>query len=113
LDDRAASRRQIPAHCGRLFCCYRRNPIGGVLEKLVEQMSFKSATVVKDLAGEFSKKLAEQGWKSDKGGDLITAKSAIVNRKRGGANLTIFVKPTDKGSTVTILTEGLDWEDKE
>jgi hypothetical protein len=82
-----------------------------VYKKLVEHMSFQSATGVQALASEFSKKLADQGWKSDKG-DLITAKSAILNRKRAGASLTIFVKPADKGSTVTIMTEGLDWEEK-
>jgi hypothetical protein len=83
-----------------------------VYKKIVEHMSFKSPTAVQALAGEFSKKLGEQGWKADKGGDLITAKSAILNRKRDKASLTIFVKPADKGSTVTIMTEGLDWEDK-
>jgi hypothetical protein len=83
-----------------------------VYKKIVEHMSFKCPTGVQALAGEFSKKLGEQGWKADKGGDLITAKSAILNRKRAGASLTIFVKPADKGSTVTIMTEGLDWEEK-
>jgi hypothetical protein len=82
-----------------------------VYKKLVEHMSFKSPTAVQALANEFSKKLAEQGWKSDKG-DLINARSAILNRKHGQASLTIFVKPADKGSTVTIMTAGLDWEEK-
>ncbi len=82
-----------------------------VYKKLVEHMSFKSATGHQALAGEFSKALAAQGWKSD-GNDLVAAKSAILKRTRGKANLTIFVKPADKGSTVTIMTEGLDWGDK-
>ncbi|HEV3005027.1 MAG TPA: hypothetical protein VGX78_11230 [Pirellulales bacterium] len=40
------------------------------------------------------------------------AKSAILNRTRGAAKLTIFVKPAAEGSTVTIMTEGLDWEEE-
>ncbi|MGE5191147.1 MAG: hypothetical protein ACM3U2_01515 [Deltaproteobacteria bacterium] len=68
---------------------------------------------VQALAGEFSKKLAAQGWKSDRSGDLVTPRSAILKRTRGEASLTIVVKPADKGSAVTIMTEGLDWEEKE
>jgi hypothetical protein len=82
-----------------------------VYKKLVEQITFSSATGHKALAAEFSKKLAAQGWKSD-GSDLVAAKSAILNRTRGPASLTIFVKPAGKGSTVTIMTEGLDWDDE-
>jgi hypothetical protein len=80
-------------------------------KKIVEHMSFKSATAVQALAGEFSKKLATQGWKADDN-DLVNPKTAILKRTRGGASLTIFVKPADKGSIVTIMTEGLDWEEK-
>jgi hypothetical protein len=80
-------------------------------KKLVEHMSFKSPTAVQALAGDFSKKLAAQGWKADDS-DLVTAKSAILKRARGDATLTIFIKPADKGSVVTIMTEGLDWTDK-
>jgi hypothetical protein len=82
-----------------------------VYKQLVEQMTFRSPTAVQALAGDFSKKLAGQGRKSD-GADLITPKSAILKRNRGEASLTIFVKPADKGSQVTIMTEGLDWEAK-
>jgi len=82
-----------------------------VYKKIVEQMTFKSATGHQVLAGEFSKALAAHGWKTD-GSDLVAAKSAILKRTRGKANLTIFVKPADKGSTVTIMTEGLDWGEK-
>lgn len=84
-----------------------------VYKKLVEHLSFKSATAVQPLAAEFSKKLAAQGWKSETGDtDLVTPKSAILKRIRGEANLTIFVKPAGKGSEVTIMTEGLSWEEK-
>ena len=82
-----------------------------VYKKIVEQLNFKSPMAVQALAGDFSKKLASQGWKSDDG-DLVTPQSAILKRSRGEASLTIFVKPADKGSQVTIMTEGLDWEAK-
>ncbi|HWB08878.1 MAG TPA: hypothetical protein VG826_06630 [Pirellulales bacterium] len=82
-----------------------------VYKKLVGQITFNSATGHQALAAEFSKKLAAQGWKSDDD-DLIAAKSAILNRTLGEATLTIFVKPAPKGSTVTIMTEGLDWEEE-
>lgn len=80
-----------------------------VYKKLVEQMTFKSQAAVQALAGEFSKKLDGQGWKSD-GADLVTPQSVILKRNRGEASLTIFVKPAGKGSQVTIMTEGLDWD---
>jgi hypothetical protein len=65
---------------------------------------------VKALVAELSKSLEGQGWKSA-GGDLVTAKSSILHRKRGEAELTIFVKPDGAGSTVTMFTEGLEWEE--
>ena len=77
---------------------------------LVEHLSFKSASDVKSLVGELSKSLAAQGWKAD-GSDLVTAQSSILHRKRGEAELTIFVKPDGTGSTVTMFTEGLAWEE--
>jgi hypothetical protein len=82
-----------------------------VYKKLVEHMSFKSDKGHRELATEFSKKLEEKGWKSD-GSDLIAGPSAILTRTKGKAELKIFVKPADKGSTVLIMSEGLDWSDK-
>lgn len=76
---------------------------------LVEHVSYKSATNYKALAGEIAKQLAAQGWKAE-GRDLVGV-SAIITRKRGDASLTIFVKPAEGGSTVTIFTEGLSWEE--
>jgi hypothetical protein len=52
-----------------------------------------------------------QGWTKD-GSDLITAASSILKRKRGDAELTIFVKPEGGGSEVKIFTDGLDWDEK-
>ena len=81
-------------------------------KKLVGQMTFRSPSEVRPLAGEFVKKLENQGWKSKNDIDLITAKSAILNRTRGSGKLTIFIKPAAQGSQVTIMTEGLDWNEK-
>jgi hypothetical protein len=44
--------------------------------------------------------------------DLITAASSIPKRKRGDAELTIFVKPESGGSEVKMFTDGLDWGQK-
>jgi len=77
---------------------------------LVEHIAFQSPGDVKAVVAEFSKSLAAQGWTSD-GSDLVTAKSSILSRKRGEAKLTIFVKPADSGSTVTMFTDGLIWEE--
>jgi hypothetical protein len=78
---------------------------------LVEQMTFKSPAKVQLLANDFAKKLAEQGWKGE-GGDLVTPKTAILNRTRGEATLTIMVKPAASGSTVQIFATGLEWGEK-
>ena len=76
---------------------------------LVEQMSFKSKSPVKSVCVELAKSLKAQGWISD-GSDLVNSKSSILSRKRGQAKLTIFVKPADGGSQVSIMTEGLSWD---
>ena len=78
---------------------------------IVEQMVYKSPATVKAHAAELLKKLGAQGWKGGDG-NLITADVGILNLTRGEATLTIFVKPATKGSTVTMFTTGLDWEEK-
>jgi len=80
--------------------------------ELVGQIRFKSATGVKALAADLAKKLDSQGWKGA-GADLITANSSIISRELGDATLTIFVKPSDKGSAVQIMSQGLDWTQKD
>ena len=81
-------------------------------KKIVQQLTFKNPEDVKSTAESFSAGLEEQGWK-ESGVDLVTAKSAILNRKRGKAELTIFVKPDgDEASNVTVMTKGLSWEDE-
>ncbi len=77
-------------------------------KKLVEHMSYTVAGDAKVVAGEVSKALAAQGWKTD-GADLVTPQTAILNRKRGEASLTIFVKPEGDESKVQLITEGLAW----
>jgi len=78
---------------------------------LVEQFSFKSKANVKSVCAELATNLKAQGWTKD-GSDLITPASSILKRKRGDAELTIFVKPEGGGSTVQIMTEGLASHEK-
>ena len=76
---------------------------------LVEQLSFKSKADVITACAELAKSLKAQGWTTD-GSDIVNATSSILNRKRGEATLTIFVKPNAAGSEVTMMTEGLSWD---
>jgi hypothetical protein len=78
---------------------------------LVEQLGFKSKANVKSTCAELSANLKAQGW-TKQGSDLITPASAILKRKRGDAELTIFVKPEGGGSGVKMMTEGLAWDEK-
>jgi hypothetical protein len=43
---------------------------------------------------------------------LVTPASAILKRKRGDAELTIFVHPENGKSKVQFMTEGLAWDEK-
>jgi len=78
---------------------------------LVEQLGFKSKANVKSACAELSANLKAQGW-TKQDSDLITPASAILKRKRGDAELTIFVKPEAGGSEVKMMTEGLAWDEK-
>jgi hypothetical protein len=78
---------------------------------LVEQLGFKSKANVKSTCTELSANLKAQGW-TKQGSDLVTPASAILKRKRGDAELTIFVKPESGGSEVKMMTEGLAWDEK-
>jgi hypothetical protein len=80
-------------------------------KQLVEQLSFKSKANVKSVCAELTANLKAQGW-SKEGSDLITPASSILKRKRGDAELTIFVKPESGGSKVQIMSEGLAWDEK-
>jgi hypothetical protein len=78
---------------------------------LVEQLNFKSKANVKSVCAELTTNLKSQGW-TKQGSDLITPGSAILKRKRGDAELTIFVHPENGGSKVQFMTEGLAWDEK-
>jgi hypothetical protein len=80
-------------------------------QALVEHLVFKSKASVKSVCTELAANLKAQGWTKD-GSDLITAASSILKRKRGDAELTIFVKPEGGGSEVKMFTDGLDWDEK-
>lgn len=80
-------------------------------KELVEHVEFKSKANVKSVCSELSANLKAQGWTKE-GSDLVTAASSILKRKRGDAELTIFVKPDSGGSKVQIFTEGLSWDEK-
>jgi hypothetical protein len=77
-------------------------------KQVVEHVLFKSKSDVKSVCAELSANLKAQGWTND-GADMIQPQSSILKRKRGGAKLTIFVKPGDGGSQVQMFTEGLSW----
>ena len=80
-------------------------------KKLVEHIAFKSPADVKTVTDFLIKQFDEQKWSKD-GSDLTAPKSTILHREKGSSSLTIFVKPADKGSAVTIMARGLSWEEK-
>jgi len=80
-------------------------------KQLVEQLTFKSKTNVKSFCAELAANLKAQGW-TKQGSDLITPGSSILKRKRGDAELTIFVHPENGGSKVQMMTEGLACDEK-
>ena len=77
-------------------------------KQLAQHIQFSSAQPVAAVAGEFSAKLKQQGWK-ESGRDLMGKTNAILKREQGDAKLTIMVQPTATGSVVKVFTEGLDW----
>ncbi len=77
---------------------------------VVGHINFRSDAPVSEVAGEFSAKLKEQGWK-DGAGSLQGKANAILKRERDGASLTIMVQPAGTGCNVKVFTEGLDWSD--
>ncbi len=76
----------------------------------VGHINFRSDASVGEVAGEFSTRLREEGWK-DGPGSLVGQANAILKRERDGAKLTIMVQPAGAGCTVKVFTEGLDWSD--
>jgi hypothetical protein len=80
-------------------------------KELVEHVVFKSKSNVKSVCAELAKNLKAQGWTND-GVDLVQPQSSILKRKRGDAELTIFVKPENGGSEVKMFTDGLSWDEE-
>ena len=80
-------------------------------KQVVEHLLFKSKGNVKSVCAELAANLKIQGWTKE-GSDLITPASSILKRKRGDAELTIFVKPDNGGSRVQIFTAGLAWDEE-
>jgi hypothetical protein len=78
---------------------------------LVGQIDFKSKLPVKAACADLAKNLKAQGWNKDDD-DLITPASSILKRKKGSAELTIFVKPDAGGSQIKMMTEGLAWDEE-
>ena len=76
---------------------------------LVQHLSFKSKLPVKNACAQLATNLKAQGWTTD-GHDMVNPTSSILKRKRGEAELTIFVKPEGEGSQVKMFTKGLSWE---
>ena len=79
---------------------------------LVGGIDFKSKLPVKAACAELAKNLKTQGWNKPDD-DLITPASSILKRKKGSAELTIFVKPDGSGSQIKMMTEGLTWDEDE
>ncbi len=77
----------------------------------VEHVYFKSPSDVKVVTEFLVKQFDAQGW-SKEGKDLDGKKAMILKRKKGSSSLTIFVKPGESGSSVTMITKGLSWEDR-
>jgi hypothetical protein len=79
-------------------------------KQVVEHIVFRADASVSAVAGDFSAKLKQKGWKEASGG-LMTKSNAILKRELNGAELTIMVQPAGKGCTVKVFTEGLDWSE--
>ena len=81
-------------------------------KKLVEHLGYRSPSSVTKVAEFLVEKLEADGWKSDSS-DLVNAQTAILKREKGDASLTIFVKTDGSGSKVTIMSQGLSWDEKQ
>lgn len=80
------------------------------IKPVVGQISFRSAKPVPALAKEFAEGLKAKGWKEGKGG-LASKANTILVRERDGATLTIMIQSAGSGSTVKVMTQGLDWSE--
>lgn len=85
-----------------------KSATGVEFKKLVEQIHFSSPQPVAAVTKELSAGLKQQGWKEGPG-NLEGKANAILKREQGASKLTIMIQPAGSGSTVRILTVGLDW----
>lgn len=72
-------------------------------------IKFKSPSNVKTVADFLSKELAEKKWTKTKT-SFDTEALVMVDFTHGKSSLTIDVRSDDTGSTVTISTEGMNWD---
>lgn len=88
-------------------------PVGALdveYKEAVEQISFRSDSSVTAVSKDFAAKLKAKGW-TDAPGGLMGKTNTMMRRKLNGAALTIMIQSADKGCSVKIFTEGLDWSD--
>ncbi|MBL9146251.1 MAG: hypothetical protein JNM99_21405 [Verrucomicrobiaceae bacterium] len=77
-------------------------------KEAVEQITFRSDSSVTTVAKDFAAKLKAKGW-TDAPGGLMGKTNTMMRRKLDEAALTIMIQSADKGCSVKIFTEGLDW----
>lgn len=77
-------------------------------KQAVQHITFRSASSVSAVSKDFAAKLKSAGWQ-DAPGSLMGSANAIIRRKLNGAELTIMIQPSGKGSNTKIFTQGLDW----
>jgi hypothetical protein len=80
------------------------------VNSVVGQISFKSPQPVPALAQELSEALQARGWKDGKGG-LATKANTILVRERNDATITLMIQAAGAGSSVKVITQGLDWSE--
>ena len=111
-EPRETSRKEPQAPAGPLIAARKlslpKDATDVQYKQLVKHIQFSSGLAVAAVAGEFSTKLKQQGWK-ESGRDLMGKTNAILKREKGDAKLTIMIQPAAAGSVVKVFTEGLDW----
>jgi hypothetical protein len=75
---------------------------------LVKQIRYERNVGVPQAAAELAAALKAAGWKDGIGG--VNGVNTIMHKVHGDSKLTIFVKPIETGSTVQLMTDGLDWK---
>jgi hypothetical protein len=73
------------------------------------EISYKSASSVRAVAGELAKALAAQGWKGQ-GPDVIADELGVMTRTRGASTLSVVIQADGTGSEVAIIPTDVAWE---